>query len=72
MNTMAMSSSKRIIETRLDILIRILGLIFVIIGIIISYITATTPLLEQVSMVFYLISTLFIISGGIALISKLK
>ncbi|MEM2211705.1 MAG: hypothetical protein QW372_06660 [Nitrososphaerales archaeon] len=67
-----MSSSKKIIETRLDILIRILGLIFVIIGIVISYITATTPLLEQVSMVFYLISILFIISGGIALISKLR
>ncbi|MCS7116219.1 MAG: hypothetical protein RMJ31_02975 [Nitrososphaerota archaeon] len=65
-------SDSKVVETRMNILTRLLGFIFVMVGIIISYATATTPLLEQVSTVFYLISILFIISGGIALIGKLK
>ncbi|MGB9659417.1 MAG: hypothetical protein ACPLY9_02675 [Nitrososphaerales archaeon] len=56
---------------RIDVFIRIIGLIFLILGVSIAYFTATTPLIPQISPIYYFISILFIISGLIALISKL-
>ncbi|MEM2873689.1 MAG: hypothetical protein QXD82_05945 [Nitrososphaerales archaeon] len=57
---------------RIDVFIRIIGLIFLIIGISIAYFTATAPLIPQISPIYYFISILFIISGLVALISKLE
>ncbi|MCP8315702.1 MAG: hypothetical protein H3Z51_02410 [archaeon] len=56
---------------RVDIFIRLIGLIFLILGLSIAYFTANTPLVPQISPIYYFISILFIISGFIALISKL-
>ncbi len=56
---------------RIDVFIRLIGLIFLIIGISIAYFTATTPIIPQISPIYYFISILFIISGLVALISKL-
>lgn len=65
-----MSSKARTTE-RIDVFIRIIGLIFLITGVSIAYFTATTPLIPQISPIYYFISILFIISGLVALISKL-
>lgn len=65
-----MSSKARTTE-RIDMFIRLIGLIFLILGFSIAYFTATTPLIPQISPIYYFISILFIISGLVALISKL-
>ncbi|MCP8323087.1 MAG: hypothetical protein L6N96_02765, partial [Candidatus Methylarchaceae archaeon HK02M2] len=56
-------------ETRINIFIRIIGLIFLLVGILLAYFTATTPIVPQISPVYYLVSLLCIISGLVALIS---
>jgi len=56
---------------RIDVFVRLIGFIFLILGAIMAYFTATTPLIPQISPIYYFISILFIISGLIALVSKL-
>lgn len=58
-------------EARIDIFIRIVGLIFLSMGIAFAYLTATTPLVAQITSVYYLISALSIVSGIVTLISKI-
>ncbi|MEM3382537.1 MAG: hypothetical protein QXL52_04305 [Nitrososphaerales archaeon] len=64
-----MKSSKT--AERIDVFIRIIGFIFLILGLSIAYFTANTPLIPQISPIYYFISILFIVSGLVALISKL-
>jgi len=59
-------------EARIDIFIRFIGLVFLTIGVLIAYFTATTPIVPQISPVYYLVSILCIISGFVTLISKLE
>ncbi|MGQ9718698.1 MAG: hypothetical protein ACUVWK_02470 [Nitrososphaerales archaeon] len=59
------------VEERTNIFIRLIGLAFLILGAFVIYHTANTPLIPQVSPIYYLISLLFIISGLTALISEL-
>jgi hypothetical protein len=59
------------IEERVNISIRLIGLVFLILGAFVIYHTANTSLIPQVSPIYYLISLLFIIFGLIALISEL-
>ena len=59
-------------ETRMGIIVRILGLIFLALGFTLAYFTSTTPIAQQALSTFYLIAALFIISGIITLIAKLK
>ncbi|MGQ9468736.1 MAG: hypothetical protein ACUVTD_02770 [Nitrososphaerales archaeon] len=56
---------------RVNVFIRLIGLLFLILGLSIAYFTANTPLIPQISPIYYFISILFIIFGFIALISKL-
>ncbi|MCP8303924.1 MAG: hypothetical protein H3Z50_00390 [archaeon] len=59
-------------ETRIDIFIRFIGLIFLILGILLAYFTATTPIVPQISPIYYLVSIICMISGLVALISRLE
>jgi len=56
----------------MGIIVRILGLIFLALGFTLAYFTSTTPIAQQALSTFYLIAALFIISGIITLIAKLK
>ena len=60
------------VESRLNILVRLLGVIFLIFGIVLAALTAGSPIIPQVSPVFYFISITMIVSGLLAVIAKLK
>ena len=57
---------------RINIFIRILALTFLLIGVSTAYFTYVTPLIPQISPIFYFISILFIFSGALVLVAKLK
>ncbi len=59
-------------EARLNVFIRLLGLLFLILGAIIAYYTATTNLTPQIPPVFYGISVIMVTAGFIVLVSKLE
>jgi len=59
-------------EARLNIFVRLVGLIFLLLGVILTYLTSTTPLLPQVASVFYIVSALLLVSGLIATVAKLE
>ncbi|MFQ6134968.1 MAG: hypothetical protein ACE5KU_04040 [Nitrososphaerales archaeon] len=65
-------SSAEATEARLNIFLRLAGIVFIALGILLALFTSTTPLITQVAMVFYLISALLTLSGIIAVISKLE
>lgn len=64
-------SSIEATESRLNIFIRLVGTIFIILGIVLAVFTYTASTITQVAAIFYLISTLLTLSGILAVISKL-
>ena len=60
------------LSTRANVFVKLAGLIFIILGGILAFFTSTTPLLVQVSTVFYMISAILAFAGTIAIISKLE
>lgn len=60
------------LNVQINMFIRLAGLIFVVLGGVLAYFTLSTPLIIQVSSVFYLISILLVSFGALALISKLE
>lgn len=59
-------------EARLNVFIRLLGLVFLAFGGIVAYYTATTNLTPQIPPVFYAISVIMVTGGLIVLVSKLE
>ena len=59
-------------NVQINLFIRLAGIIFVGLGGVLAYFTSSTPLIVQVSTVFYLISVLLTSFGILALISKLE
>ena len=60
------------IGTRANVFVKLAGLIFIILGGILAFFTSITPLLVQVSTVFYMISAILAFAGTVAIISKLE
>jgi hypothetical protein len=60
------------LSTRANVFVKLAGLIFIILGAILAFFTSTTPLLVQVSTVFYMISAILAFAGTVAIISKLE
>ena len=67
-----MSERKTSIESRIDVLIRVLGVVFLIIGGVLAYNTSTTPLVPALVPVFYIMASSFVFVGILALISRLR
>ncbi|MEM2883956.1 MAG: hypothetical protein QXN08_04135 [Nitrososphaerales archaeon] len=63
---------KEIYRSRMNILIKLIALIFVVMGLLTAYLTATTPLHPSVASTFYLISALLAVSGLITLVARIK
>jgi uncharacterized membrane protein YadS len=59
-------------EPRVNVLIRVIGLIYVIFGILLAVFTSTTNIVSQVVSTYYLISTILIATGILALFAKLE
>lgn len=59
-------------EMRINVLVRLVGLIFLGVGIALGYYTATTPVAPALLSIFYFISALFAVSGLIAIVVKLE
>ncbi len=59
-------------EARIGVFVRLVGLIFLAVGLGLGYSAWTTPLTPTVLPVFYLASGLFFLSGVLALIVKLE
>jgi hypothetical protein len=60
------------LSTRANVFVKLAGLIFIILGAILAFFTSTTPLIVQVSTVFYMISAILAFAGTVAIISKLE
>ncbi len=60
------------LDTRANVFVKLAGLIFIVLGVILAFFTSSTPLIVQVSTVFYIISVILTFSGIVAIISKLK
>ena len=60
------------LSTRANVFVKLAGLIFIILGGILAFFTSTTPLIVQVSTVFYMISAILAFAGTVAIISKLE
>lgn len=58
--------------TRIDLVMRLLGLIFLSFGVVLAVFTSRTPLVSQIIPVFYFIALLLAISGIIGLIVRIK
>lgn len=63
---------KDIYRSRMNILVKLIGLIFLVMGLLTAYLTATTALHPSVATTFYLISALLAASGLIALVAQIK
>ena len=60
------------LDIRANVFVKLAGLIFIILGGILAFFTSTTPLIVQVSTVFYMISAILAFAGTVAIISKLE
>ncbi|MAH21511.1 MAG: hypothetical protein CMO12_01720 [Thaumarchaeota archaeon] len=58
-------------KIQINLLIRLLGVIFIVIGVALAYNTSTTPLVPALVPVFYIIASSFIFVGILALISRI-
>jgi hypothetical protein len=67
-----MEKRREIYRSRVNVLLRALGLIFLVLGLLTAYLTATTPLYPPVAATFYLISTLLAASGVVALVARIE
>ena len=63
---------REIYRSRVNVLLKTLGLVFLILGLLTAYFTATTPLYPPVAVTFYLISALLAASGLITLIARIE
>lgn len=61
-----------VVESRLNTLVKLIGAAFLIFGGILAVLTATSPIVPQVSPVFYFIAIIMMVSGFIAVYAKLK
>ena len=57
---------------RITIFLRLMGAAFLIIGLLTAYLTSISPLIPILAQVFYFISGIFMVSGAIVLVAKLK
>lgn len=62
---------KEIYRSRVNVLLKLIGLIFLVLGLVTAYLTATTILPPPVAATFYLISALLAASGFIALVARI-
>ena len=60
------------LDTRANVFVKLAGLIFIVLGGVLAFFTSTTPLIVQVSTVFYMISAILAFAGTVAIISKLE
>ena len=60
------------LDIRANVFVKLAGLIFIILGAVLAFFTSTTPLLVQVSTVFYMISAILAFAGTVAIISKFE
>lgn len=60
------------VESRLNVLLKLIGSLFLIFGAALAALTATSPIIPQVASVFYFISITMIVSGFLAVYAKLK
>jgi len=60
------------LSIRANVFVKLAGLIFIVLGAVLAFFTSTTPLIVQVSTVFYVISAILAFSGIVAIISKLE
>ena len=60
------------LSTRANVFVKLAGLIFIILGGILAFFTSITPLIVQLSTVFYIISAILAFAGITAIISKLE
>ncbi len=65
-------SAPKTAEARLNVFIRLLGLVFLALGGAVAYYTATTNLTPQIPPIFYIISLLMVASGVLVLAAKLE
>jgi|FaiFalFF_MnMetaG_3_1042247.scaffolds.fasta_scaffold00123_23 uncharacterized membrane protein YfbV (UPF0208 family) len=63
-------SRKDVASQRIDVFIRLVGLILVALGLVVFVATATTPLNPALAALYYLVSIVFLGSGLLALIAR--
>jgi hypothetical protein len=63
-------SRKDVGAQRIDVFIRLVGLILVALGLAVFVMTATTPLNPALSALYYLVSLMFLGSGLLTLIAR--
>ena len=68
---MAMSKPD-VVELRLNLLIRFLGLVFLALGVVLAYFTSTSAIAPQSTPVFYGASLSLCVAGLVALAVKLE
>jgi len=72
MSSKTSKPKKNPVERRLNTLIRSVGVMFLIFGVTLVALTATSPIVPQVSPVFYFLSIVMIVSGFVSVYAKLK
>ena len=60
------------LDIRANVFVKLAGLIFIILGGILAFFTSITPLIVQLSTVFYIISAILAFAGITAIISKFE
>lgn len=60
------------VEVRMNVLLRLLAVVFIAIGITIAYSTSTTPLFPPLAAIIYLASFLLVVAGIVVGLSRFK
>jgi len=60
------------IVTRIVLLIKAVGIVFVALGLAVGYAASTTPLVPPLLAVFYLVAVIFLLSGLYALVARIE
>ena len=63
---------KGVKENRINVFLRIIGALFLLIGLLIAYNTANTQLLTQISINFYAIAAILAIIGILTIVAEYK
>jgi len=66
-----LSMSEQAQDTRLNFVTKILGLILLLVGIFVEYMTLTTSLYPALSWMFQIIAIIMIVVGALSLIAKI-
>ncbi|MEM4311610.1 MAG: hypothetical protein QXX95_04410 [Nitrososphaerales archaeon] len=64
--------SEKVEELRINVLIRLLSIVLFALALLLLYLTANTPLIPQLSTIFYLIGGLMVFFSLLTLISKFE